>query len=58
MEEEGEDERPEKEYNVDDTEHPRCFQHGAVLVEMNCPRGTTVPAIVPKRPQVDVDRAA
>jgi hypothetical protein len=58
MEEQGEDERPEKEDDVDNTKHPRCFQHGAVLVEMNRPRGATVPAIISKRPKVDVDRAA
>lgn len=55
VEEESKNASDEEEYDVHDPKCPRCLQHGAVLVDVDCPVRPDLIAIVAKRPEVDVE---
>jgi hypothetical protein len=58
VEEQKQDKCEEEEDGVHDAERPGCLKHGTVLIDIECPHGAAVSAIVPEGSEVDVYQAA
>lgn len=56
VQEQGEHKSDEEHDGVHNRQCPGSLQHGAILVDVDGPAGPTLPAIVSKRSEIDVDR--